>query len=178
MITKSLVESSPPITRKGTSVKESSFNYFLKYIFKYSNYVFTIMGISSHAQELKRSKIKNEDLLLLILLILEEHSYKIVSESDFQYIIYLLKDKVFSYEFFNIPIKYSYDLLEDIKKSNQGGFIDSTIEIIGDESIPKYYYSLSLLGKARSQNIFDSLSQDIQNKLNEYVDEALSKIKE
>jgi len=135
------------------------------------------MGISSNLEMKKKNlKIKTENLLLLVLFMLEKRSFKSVSESELQNIIYLLKDKLFSYQFYSKPIIYSYELLGDVQKINQDGFIESTIEIIGDESVPRYHYSLSLLGKARSQNIIDSLSQEAKDKINEYLDEAIIKI--
>jgi len=152
-------------------------NYLSKINFKYLNNYFLIMGLHSNLEMKKNNlKIKIEDLLLLVLFMLEKRSFKSISESELQNIIYFLKDKLFSYQFYSKPIIYSYELLEDVQKTNQDGFIESTIEIIGDESVPKYHYSLSLLGKARSQNIIDSLSQETKDKINEYLDEAMIKI--
>lgn len=121
-------------------------------------------------------KIKNEDLLLVLLFLLKKRSFKLISEGDLQKIIYFLEDELFSYNFLEKPIIYSYELLNEIQNANNRGFIDSVINIIGDESFPKYNYSLSLIGEARSGKIFESLPKNVQDRLNERIDGAINKI--
>jgi len=73
-------------------------------------------------------------------------------------------DLPFGYQFLAKPLIFSYDLLDDTKDARDKGYISTTIEVI-DESVPRYSYELTSLGKGRAERIFGTLKEEEKNKM-------------
>jgi uncharacterized protein YwgA len=94
-----------------------------------------------------------------------------LSEYELMNFIYLAQPILpFGYKFLIKPIPYSYDLQDDVEKLRNIGYLGTQIEIIGAESIPKYSYSLTLPGKTKAKEIYDSLSEEEKEKIKTVVE--------
>jgi hypothetical protein len=93
--------------------------------------------------------LDRKELLMAYLYALHLEGKELLSEYELASFTHLAQITLpFKYEFLTEPIPYSYDLLGDVESLRSMAYLEAQIEI-GGESIPKYSYSLTLLGKLR-----------------------------
>jgi uncharacterized protein YwgA len=119
-------------------------------------------------------KLSSRQLLILSLYFLSEHGYESIDESTLQRAVYFIRSRIpFDYHFFDRPVPYSYDLLREVEDISRDGYIDVIIQVI-DESVPRYVYKLTSIGKASAMNTLEMLNEKGRNELEMAVKDFLS----
>ena len=89
-------------------------------------------------------------------------------------LIYNIRGELpFRYQFLAKPLVFSYDLLEDMKGAREKGYVSTMIEVI-DESVPRYTYELTSLGKGRAERTFSMLKEEEKAKIRSAGQRAIS----
>jgi hypothetical protein len=115
--------------------------------------------------------LDRKELLIAYLYALHLEGKELLSEYELASFTYFAQITLpFKYKFLTKPIPYSYDLLGDVESLRSMAYLEAQIEIIGGESIPKYSYSLTLLGKIKAKEIYDALPEEDKLKIKDAID--------
>lgn len=123
--------------------------------------------------------LNQKDLLISCIYALDQKGDTILSEGELASFVYFMRNTLpFRYKFSSKPIPHSYDLLSDVEELRSMAHLRPLVEIIGAESIPKYSYSLTLPGKVRAKEIYDSLPNDDRERIVDAINKAKMLIKQ
>lgn len=116
--------------------------------------------------EMELQNLDQKELLTAYLYALAMKGKESLSEGELADVVYRAQGILpFKYKFLSKPISYSYELSSDVEKLRDLAHLDAAVEIVGTESIPKYVYSLTSLGKIRAKEIFDILPEEDKKKI-------------
>lgn len=111
--------------------------------------------------------LDRKELLIAYFHALTQEVKESLSEGELADIVYHAREMLpFKYKkFCGKPVPYSYDLSSDVEKLMDMAHLEAAVKIVGTESVPKYVYSLTLLGKIRAKEIFDGLPDEDKKRI-------------
>lgn len=122
--------------------------------------------------------LNRRELLITYLYALHLEGKKPLSEYELANFVYLARITLpLKYKFLTKPIPYSYDLLNDVEWLRSAAYLEAQIEVIGDESVPKYSYSLTIPGEVKGKEIHDSLPEKDRERIKSAINKAKTLIR-
>jgi hypothetical protein len=107
-----------------------------------------------------------KELLITYLYALALEGKESLSEGELAEIVYNAQEILpFRYKFLKKAVNYSYDLLNDVEKLRDSSHLEAAVKIVGTESVPKFVYSLTFLGRLRAKDSFDALPDEDKKKI-------------